>query len=138
MGVFAGGATTVTNFVDKMIELGGEREQLSVVDDQHCSPTYVPHLARAIAFMLGCGASGIYHVVNSESATWKQFAEEIFKQTGLDVHVEAITTEEFGAPAPRPRYSVLDNSKYTALGGPSLPAWPEALAEYLARKSDVA
>ena len=132
-----GVATAATNFVDKMVSLGGERDVLKVVNDQFCSPSYVPHVARAIAFLLQTDASGLYHVVNSDAATWNQFAKEIFRQKKMDVRVDAITTEEFGAPAPRPRYSVLDNSKYLALGGPSLPSWKVALAEYLAERSHV-
>ncbi|MCG8583318.1 MAG: dTDP-4-dehydrorhamnose reductase [Pirellulales bacterium] len=133
----AGDATKVTNFVDKMIELGSERKQLGVVDDQYCSPSYVPHVARAIAFLVSKGAHGIYHVVNAEPATWREFALEIFRQTGMDVEVEPITTEQFGAPAPRPRYSVLSTTKYQALNGPALPSWREALAEYLDSKTQV-
>ena len=126
-----GNATLATNFVDKMIELSSTRNELNVVDDQNCTPSYVPHVARAIVYLLQQDANGLYHIVNSGSATWNEFAKEVFRLRQLEVRVGAITTEEFGAPAPRPRYSVLDNSKYLALGGPPLPSWKEALAEYL-------
>ncbi len=50
------------NFVKTMLRLGAARPELRIVDDQHCTPTYVPHLARAILFLLGvdsqfCGAA---------------------------------------------------------------------------------
>jgi dTDP-4-dehydrorhamnose reductase len=107
--------------------LGGHEKLAIRVDcDVRCS---------AIAYLLTENKTGIYHIVNSEPATWKEFASEIFRQTELDVRVDGISTEEFGAPAPRPRYSVLDNSKYCLLGGPPLPPWSEALTEYLARKA---
>ena len=51
---------------------------------------------------------------------------------GLNVPVEPITTAEFGAAAPRPAYSVLDTAAYHRLGGPAMPDWKEALAEYFA------
>jgi dTDP-4-dehydrorhamnose reductase len=41
------------NFVRKMLQLSEQRTEISVVADQHCTPTYVPHLARAIVFFLG-------------------------------------------------------------------------------------
>jgi dTDP-4-dehydrorhamnose reductase len=54
----------------------------------------------------------------------------------MQVSVEPITSAQFGAPAPRPAYSVLDCSLYEGLGGSPLPYWQEALAAYLmARKS---
>lgn len=128
------GPKTPGNFVDTMLRLGKQRSSLSIVDDQHCTPSYVPHVARAILFLLDAGARGTFHVVNRGSATWYDFAREIFRIAGLDVKLERITTAEYGAPAPRPGYSVLDTSRYHALGGPPMPAWQDALAEYLAER----
>jgi dTDP-4-dehydrorhamnose reductase len=122
------------NFVRTMLRLGAARQELRVVADQHCTPTYVPHLARAILFLLGQDGSpapwGIYHVTNTGETTWQQFAMEIFRLAKMPVVVQPITTAEYGAPAPRPSYSVLDTSAYHRLGGPPMPNWKAALAEY--------
>jgi len=124
------------NFVETMLRLGASGKPLRVVDDQECTPSYVPHVARAIGFLLGAGATGIYHVVNTGTTSWCRFAAEIFRLAGLDVEITPITTAAYGAPAPRPAYSVLDTSKYLALAGrPALPPWQDALAEYLAARS---
>ncbi|MHB1036370.1 MAG: dTDP-4-dehydrorhamnose reductase [Pirellulales bacterium] len=119
------------NFVDTMLRLGRERRRVSVVDDQHCTPSYVPHVARAMLYLIGTQAWGLYHVVNSGATTWHDFAAEIFRQAEMDVALTRITTAQYGAAAPRPGYSVLDTSKYHALGGPAMPSWQAALAEYL-------
>ena len=124
--------TRTGNFVRTMLRLGAEKDHLRVVDDQWCTPSFVPHVAAAVIFLLEHAPFGTYHVVNSGETTWCRFAREIFHQAGLHVEVEPITTEQFGAAADRPRYSVLDTSKYRALGGPPLPHWREALAEFLA------
>jgi dTDP-4-dehydrorhamnose reductase len=129
-----GPRTVKQPFVDAMLALGARGEAVRVVDDQWVSPTYAIHMARAILFLLVAKARGTYHVVNAGCATWRQVAEEIFRQAGLAVEVHPITTAEFGADAPRPAYSVLDASKYRSLGGPPLPAWQDALAEYLASR----
>lgn len=122
------------NFVRTMFRLGETRSELRVVDDQHCTPTYVPHLARALLFLLGDSGSpapwGTYHVTNTGETTWREFAIEIFRQAGLQVSVSPITTAEYGAAAPRPSYSVLDTNKYHRLGGPAMPDWKAAIAEY--------
>lgn len=126
------GENSPGNFVETMIRLGRSGKKLRVVDDQYCTPSYVPHVARAIRFLLEDNASGLYHVVNGGETTWFGFAAEIFRQLQLDVSLEPITTAEFGAKAPRPAYSVLDTSKYHGLwNAPPMPMWRDALAEYL-------
>jgi dTDP-4-dehydrorhamnose reductase len=124
------------NFVATMLRLGRERESLRIVRDQHCTPSYVPHLARAVRFLLSTDAYGLYHVVNGGATTWYDFAAEIFRLAGISIRLVPITTAEYGAPAPRPSYSVLDISKYHALPGcPRMPSWQEALAEHLHQTS---
>ena len=135
------GRRSAGNFVQTMLRLGAgdaagrgaERKHLRVVCDQHLTPSYVPHVARAIRFLLTADAYGTYHVVNSGQTTWYDLAAEIFRRSGLEVDLEPISTEDYGAPAPRPAYSVLDATKYHSLPGrPAMPPWQEALAEYLA------
>jgi len=119
------------NFVDTMLRLAKDRTHLRVVSDQTCSPSYVPHVAEGILKLIERQARGVFHVVNTGGVSWAQFAREIFRLRGLPVEVEEITTEQYGAPAPRPSYSVLDCSKYAELTGDWLPTVQEALAEYL-------
>lgn len=124
------------NFVRTMLRLGGEGKRLRVVADQICTPSYVPHVARAVLFLAGCREAehaaswGIYHITNAGETTWHGFAKEIFRLAGLDIEPEAVSTAEFGDPTPRPSYSVLDTSAYHRLGGPPLPHWQAAMAEY--------
>jgi dTDP-4-dehydrorhamnose reductase len=73
-------------------------------------------------------------VANAGSTSWFGFAEEIFRLARLPVRLERISTAQYAAPAPRPSFSVLDTSKYHALGGPEMPDWKTALAEYLASR----
>lgn len=125
------------NFVKTILRLARTQPRLRVVDDQWCTPSYVPHVARAIVYLLGTNGAtpapwGIYNVTNRGETTWCGFAREIVRLAGLDVPVEPITTAEFAAPAPRPAYSVLDTTAYHRLGGPAMPDWKEALVEYFA------
>lgn len=122
------------NFVETMLRLGRERDHLRIVSDQTCTPSAVTEVAQAIVFLLGTEAYGTYHVTNTGSVAWIDFAAEIFRLAGLSPRLEAITTAQYGAPAPRPSYSVLDTSKYQRLGGPILSDWQGALARYLATR----
>ncbi len=119
---------TGSNFVRTMLRLGAEREEVSVVDDQRGSPTYVGHLAAATREVLEL-PFGVWHVAAEGDCTWAELAETIFGEAGLDCRVRRISTAELGRPAPRPAYSVLRSEK----GAPRLPHWRDGLAECLAR-----
>lgn len=126
-----GGPVRGRNFVDTMLALSAERSELRIVNDQTCTPTFVPHLARAIADLMDVGARGVVHVTNDGGVTWWDFAAEIFRLAQKPMQLQAITTAEYGAAAPRPPYSVLDTSLLSRLIGRKLPAWQVALAERL-------
>jgi dTDP-4-dehydrorhamnose reductase len=116
------------NFVRTMLRLGSERDEVAVVDDQRASPTYVGHLAGATRELLE-RPNGVWHVAAEGECTWAEFAEAVFEEARLDCRVRRITTEQFGAPAPRPAYSVLRSEK----GAPRLPHWREGLRACLDR-----
>jgi dTDP-4-dehydrorhamnose reductase len=116
------------NFVRTMLRLGAERDEVAVVDDQRGAPTYVGHLAEATRELIE-RPRGVWHVAADGECTWAEFAEAIFAEAGLDCRVRRITTEEFGAPAPRPAYSVLRSEK----DAPRLPHWRLGLRACLER-----
>jgi dTDP-4-dehydrorhamnose reductase len=117
------------NFVRTMLALGRERDEVSVVDDQRGSPTYVGHLADATRRIVEL-PHGLYHVAAEGDCTWAEFAEAIFAEAGIDCRVRRISTAELGRPAPRPAYSVLRSERAET---PRLPHWRDGLRECLAR-----
>ncbi|MFC4323378.1 dTDP-4-dehydrorhamnose reductase [Litchfieldia salsa] len=119
------------NFVKTMLKLGKERGELGVVHDQIGSPTYTVDLANFLVELVESDKYGIYHATNDGVCSWFDFAEEIFKQAGLEVKVNPLTTEQFPRPAARPKYSVLDKTKITEQNFTPLRDWKEALASYL-------
>jgi len=122
------------NFVETMLRLGKEGRELKVVDDQRCTPTSATDLATAIVTLIRTDAYGLYHATSTGDVTWYQFAKELFRLARLDVSIAAITSQEFGAQARRPAYSVLDTHKLTDTIGVTLPHWQEALAQYVAAR----
>jgi len=120
---------TGKNFLRTMLALGREREEVSVVDDQLGSPTYVAHLAAATRELLEL-PQGIWHVAAEGECTWFEFAGAIFEEAGLDCRVVPITSAELARPAPRPAYSVLRSEHE---GAPVLPHWREGLRACLER-----
>jgi dTDP-4-dehydrorhamnose reductase len=117
-----------------MIRLAKELGKVKVVCDQRMSPTCTKDAAQAALNILKNNlAYGIYHVVNSGSASWYEFAKEIISLTGISAEVLPVFSSEYGAPAMRPPYSVLDNTKLVCNIG-EIRLWDEALAEYLIEK----
>ncbi len=119
------------NFVETMLRLGAEKDELTVVDDQIGSPTWTVDLAQAIIGLVDSGCRGIYHVANSEYCSWNEFAKAIFEEAALTVLVKPMTTTELNRPAQRPLYSTLECSKLTKDTGFQPQTWRAALQEYL-------
>jgi dTDP-4-dehydrorhamnose reductase len=130
-------APWANNFVRTMFKLSRERPSLKVVHDQRGRPSSAEHLARVTLQLLERGARGTFHVSDGGECSWFEFASEIVRLAGHgNCRVEPCTAAEFGRPAPRPAYSVLDLSRVEALVGP-MPDWRANLDDVMARLEPV-
>ncbi len=127
------------NFVEAIRrQVDSGKRELRVVDDQRGRPTYTPHLASAIADLVGAAldhrsARGVVHYADAPECTWFDFALEIVRRLRPDgsVTVRPVTTAEFPRPAQRPAYSVLSTARYEKITGHSPASWRKGLDEYL-------
>lgn len=132
------------NFVKTMLRLGREREELAVVDDQLGGPTSAQSIAKALWRLAeryreqGALDWGIYHFSGQPACSWRQFAEEIFRQavaSGLlprAPEVRPIITAQYPTPARRPAFSVLDCDKMLRVQGVTQADWRVELQRVLA------
>jgi dTDP-4-dehydrorhamnose reductase len=129
------------NFLLTMLHLFQERDELRVVDDQVGAPTWSRMLAEVTAVVLcrmlesegpHAAPRGIFHVTGGGETSWYGFARRILESSGLSCNLRPITSSEFPAPARRPAYSVLDNSKLRDALGLVLPEWRVSLTHCLA------
>lgn len=127
-------ATSKENFIDKIYRLGVERGEVSVVNDQWCTPTSVVDLARGLCDLIRTDRYGLYHGTNTGGTTWHGLASEVFRCTGRDVQVKAVASSEFKTRARRPPYSVLNTDKLSGVLGYPLPEWTAAVATYLRQR----
>lgn len=120
------------NFVKSMLRLGAERDQLGVVADQHGSPTYAPDLAKGVMAVVDAPQwhAGVYHFTNSGATTWCDFAREIFRQASMTVEVKALTSDQYPTAARRPKYSVLDTSRFRRTFNFPIPEWRDSLKDF--------
>lgn len=115
------------SFVDLMLRLGREKEELEVVDEEVSCFTYAPDLALATRDLIEKKLPfGIYHITNSGAYTWYQAALKIFETAGIGTKVIPVSSDKFLRPAKRPKYSILLNTKL-----PPLRSFEKALKKYL-------
>lgn len=120
------------NFIKTMLNLGKTKDEISVVNDQTGSPTYTYDLARLLVDMIETEHYGRYHATNEGLCTWYEFACEIFRQAGIDIKVNPVTSDMFPAKAKRPFNSRMNKDKLDKNGFVRLPEWQDALRRYLA------
>ena len=119
------------NFVRTMIKLSESRDEVSVVNDQHGSPTYAVDLAtilhQAIDKKIPYGA---YNATNLGYTTWYDFTRKIYEIKNIQCKVKPVTSDEFPRPAKRPLNSQMSKDKLLN-NGIEIPTYEEALKRYL-------
>ncbi len=126
------------NFVKTMARLINARTPLRIVNDQIGCPTYAGDLAQAILKIITTLQSdnrdelyGIFNYCNEGQITWYDFAREIARMLGIKADITPVSTEEYGAVAARPPYSVLDTTKIRERYQVKTPHWRERLKDVL-------
>jgi dTDP-4-dehydrorhamnose reductase len=121
------------NFVKTMRHLTSTLSDIRVVADQIGTPTYAGDLAKAIVEIIEseqCNKFGTYNYSNLGKCSWFEFAVEIARQSGNNsCKINSCSTEEYPTKAERPRYSVLDKSKFINTFGIAIPEWRESLTK---------
>ena len=125
-----------TNFIATILRLADTHDTLRVVFDQVGAPTYSRHLAALLCEMIESGKYGVYHATNEGACSWFELAQYILKAEGKSVTVLPVTTEAYGAKAPRPHNSRLSKKSLDENGFSRLPPWQDAVNEYLGRRKE--
>ena len=120
-----------TNFIELMLRLAKEGKPIRVVNDQVCTPTSTVDLAQATIALVQTGRYGLYHLTNAGACSWHEYAQTIFELAGVQANLMGVSSEEFGAAAKRPAYSVMANAAYEALGLRPQRPWHEAIDSYV-------
>lgn len=116
------------NFVDTMLRLAQDRDEVAVVTDQTGCPTWTGHLAPVLVALAEGSGSGVFHAAGAGQCTWNAFAAEIFSRAEAGCRATPTTSDAFKRPAPRPAWSVLATERPD---GVALPPWTEGLQGHL-------
>ena len=124
------------NFVKTMIRLGSEKEELGIVADQIGSPTYAKDLAEDTLIVLEkdnykWSHGDVFHYSNNGCCSWCEFAEKIFEKTNISVKLNKLQTKDYPTKAKRPKYSLLDKSKFESTFNIQIRDWKSSLFEML-------
>ena len=120
------------NFVQLMLKLAKERDEVRVVNDEILTPTNTADVAKQIYALARCGdLYGLYHATAQGECSWYRFAAEIFKMSDADVKLSIAEPSEFPSKVPRSKYCVLENLSLKNLGLDIMPHWEKALDRYL-------
>lgn len=122
------------NFVEMMLKLSREREELRVVDDQRVTPTPTVEIARQLTVLSKTADYGIYHATSEGSCSWYEFARAIFDLTGTKVRLERARPGDFPTKAQRPKNSVLENAALKSKSLNLFSHWRAGLETYLAHR----
>ena len=119
------------NFARTMVRLAREHGTVNVVSDQRGQPTWTMDVAHQLLAMLDRELpAGVYHATSSGTASWFDFAREVFRLSGFDPDsVKPISSSQFQRPAPRPAFSVLGHEQWTRFGLDPIRDWRTAIAE---------
>jgi dTDP-4-dehydrorhamnose reductase len=123
------------NFVELMLKLAQERDELRVVDEEFVTPTPTAQIAAQILALAHSNCYGLYHATAEGECSWYEFAREIFNCTGTKVRLNKASSSEFPAKVPRPSYSVLENHALKAAQLNVYTHWREGLHGYLAGRT---
>ncbi len=119
------------NFVELMLKLSAERDELRVVDDEVVSPTSTEELARQIVAISRTDHYGLYHATSEGSCSWYEFAKKILELKGIKTKLSIASSSEFPSKVSRPKYSVLENHALKVVGLNIFQPWQEGLRTYL-------
>jgi len=120
-----------SNFVRAILRQAEKGAALRVVNDQVGAPTWARDIARVTSDLLKTRAEGTFNVSAAGNASWYEVALEILRIAERAVEVKPVSTADYGAKAPRPAYSVLDNGKLRTSGVTPIGDWRGRLAEHL-------
>lgn len=124
------------SFPAKMIERAQTNPELSVVCDQVGCPTHTRDLSKVLISLLHSPLYGTYHVTNSGSCSWYEFAKKSLEQAGLaHIQVHPMPADKWPSPTKRPAYSVLRHYSLELQGRDNLPNWEDAVAEFISLRS---
>ena len=105
------------DFVQKLIGLLREKDEVSLIEDQTITPTFIDDIVHGLDFLIAENATGIYHLTGSSFEDTYEIGQKIKKEFGLSTKINATTRAQlYKGRAPRPFQSIMKNDRIVQLG----------------------
>jgi len=119
------------NFIRKLLEWTKNNEYLKIACDEFSVPTYTETVADITMKAFEQGVTGLYHLTNSGFCSRYEWAQEVFRDLGINKFIRPVTSDIFTFPARRPKFSAMSNDNLSRLLGIRIPSWGEGVRSYL-------
>jgi len=122
-------------FLNFVLESAKKNKVISIVSDKTSSPTYTVDLSKVVEYLIkgsGFKAETIHFTNNGNGCSWFEYAQEIIRISALkEIKLKPIKFKQLNLPAPRPKNSSLDNSKFRTIYKQPIRNWQVALEDCL-------
>ncbi len=119
------------NFIHKLMEWTQNSEYLKIACDEFSVPTYTETVADVTLRALDQGVTGLYHLTNSGYCSRYEWAQQVFRDMGINKFIRPVTLDFFSLPARRPKFSAMNNGKLSQLLDIRIPSWEEGVRSFL-------
>lgn len=105
------------DFVWKLISLLQENSEVSLIEDQTITPTFIDDIINGLDFLLSKNAMGIYHLTGSSSDSPYSIGKKLKDKFGFTTKINSTTRDKiYARKASRPFQSIMKNDKIVRLG----------------------
>jgi dTDP-4-dehydrorhamnose reductase len=125
------------NFIHKFLERARSGDTLKVTCDEFSVPTWTATVVDAVLRALERGLTGLYHLTNSGYCSRYEWAKLILRSEGIERFILPVSMESFRLPARRPKFSAMSNGRAAKELGIDIPAWEEAVADFIRQKGSL-
>lgn len=132
------------NFARTMLRLAGERDRLTVIDDQVGAPTGADLIADVSAHAIRmltdrAELAGLYHLAAAGETSWNGYARFVLEQglrhgwslKATPDRVDPVPSSAFQTAARRPANSRLDTRRLCETFGLRMPSWQDGVSRML-------
>ncbi|MFK3937260.1 dTDP-4-dehydrorhamnose reductase [Alkalihalobacillus sp. NPDC078783] len=118
------------DFVDKILQKIKQTEEISMVDDQFGTPTFIKDLVKGSLQLLQ-HPPGVYHFVNEGACSRYEWTKTIVSYLSIKGSLRPVATTRESSVAQRPSHTILSNEKWKQVTGKDVRHWRKALEEYM-------
>jgi dTDP-4-dehydrorhamnose reductase len=122
------------NFIFKLKSWAQNSRFLKIACDEFSVPTWTNSVVEATLKAINDGATGRFHLTNTGYCSRYEWAKLVLSELGINKFIRPVSMDSFALPAPRPGFSAMSNERLSKALNISIPAWEDAVGNFLKEK----